>query len=173
MIRIAPTAHVSHLADIEDSTRGSEIVIEDGAFIDAFVKLKAAGGTGHVRIGRNCSINSGVVMYIGNGIRIGADVAIGANTTLAPTNHEFRSRERPIREQRFLASRGGIVIEDDVWIGANCVLLDGTVLRKGCVLGAGSLVRHELPAYSVNYGQPAKTVGFRGEGRFALPEAAE
>ena len=173
MIRIAPTAHVSHLADIEDSSRGSQIVIEAGAFIDAFVKLKAAGGTGHVHIGRNCSINSGVVMYIGNGIAIGDDVAIGANTTLAPTNHEFRSRDLPIREQRFLASRGGIIVEDDVWIGANCVLLDGTILRKGCVLGAGALVRHELPAYSVNYGQPAKTVGYRGEGRFALPTAAE
>jgi virginiamycin A acetyltransferase len=173
MIRVAPGAHISHLADIEDSSRGSEIVIEDGAYIDAFVKLKAAGGTGHVRIGRNCSINSGVVMYIGNGIKIGADVAIGANTTFAPTNHEFRSRDLPIREQRFLASRGGIVIEDDVWIGANCVLLDGTILRKGCVLGAGSLVRSELPAYSINYGQPAKTVGYRGEGRFALPVAAE
>ena len=37
--------------------------------------------------------------------------------------------------------RGGIVIEDDVWIGANCVLLDGAVLRRGCVVGAGSLVR--------------------------------
>jgi acetyltransferase-like isoleucine patch superfamily enzyme len=171
MIRVAPTAHISHLADIEDSKRGSKIVIEEGAFIDAFVKLKAAGGNGDVRIGRNCSINSGVVIYIGNGVTIGADVAIGANTTLAPTNHEFRSRDLPIREQRFLASRGGIVIEDDVWIGANCVLLDGTVLRKGCVLGAGSLVNHELPAYSINYGQPAKTVGFRGEGRFALPAA--
>ena len=53
------------------------------------------------------------------------------------------------------------------------MLLDGTILRKGCVLGAGSLVRHELPAYSVNVGQPAKTIGYRGEGRFALPTAAE
>jgi acetyltransferase-like isoleucine patch superfamily enzyme len=53
------------------------------------------------------------------------------------------------------------------------VLLDGAILRRGAVLGAGSLVRHELPAYSVNYGQPAKTVGFRGEGRFGLPGAAE
>lgn len=173
MLVISPHAKVSPLADIEDSVRGSRIEICDGAVIDSFVKIKAAGGEGDVRIGRNCSINSGVVIYIGNGVTIGDDVAIGANTTIAPTNHEFRDPGTPINRQRFLASRGGIVIEDDVWIAANCVLLDGAILRKGAVLGAGSLVRHEVPAYSVNVGSPAQTVGFRGEGRFALPQAAE
>jgi acetyltransferase-like isoleucine patch superfamily enzyme len=161
MLIIAPTARISPLADLEDSVKGSEIRIEDGVVIDSFVKLKPAGGTGNVRIGRNCSINSGVVIYIGNGVMIGDDVAIGANTTLAPTNHAYMDRSNPIREQRFLPSRGGIVIEDDVWIGANCVLLDGAILRKGCVVGAGSLVRHELPAYSVNHGTPARTVSYR------------
>ncbi len=173
MLVISEKASISPLADIEDSVRGSKIVIEDGAVIDSFVKIKPAGGTGDVRIGRNCSINSGVVIYIGNGIAIGDDVAIGANSTLAPTNHEFRSRDLPIREQRFLASRGGIVIEDDVWIGANVVVLDGAILRRGCVVGAASLVRGELPPYSINYGSPATTVGFRGEGRFQVPEAVE
>ena len=48
-------------------------------------------------------------------------------------------RHRLIREQGFQPGRGGIVIEDDVWIGANCVLLDCAVLRR--VVGAGSLVR--------------------------------
>lgn len=161
MLIIAPTAKISPLADLEDSVKGSEIRIEDGVVIDSFVKLKPAGGTGNVRIGRNCTINSGCVIYIGNGVTIGSDVAIGANTTLAPTNHAYMDRNKLIREQRFLPSRGGILIEDDVWIGANCVLLDGAILRKGCVVGAGSLVRGELPPYSVNHGTPAKTVGYR------------
>ena len=58
-------------------------------------------------------------------------------------------------------SRGGIVIEDDVWIGANCVLLDGAVLRRGCVIGAGSLVRGEVPAYAVHAGHPLVHLGQR------------
>ena len=58
MLIISPTARISPLADLEDSVRGSEIRIEDGAVIDSFVKLKPAGGNGNVRIGRNCSINS-------------------------------------------------------------------------------------------------------------------
>jgi len=173
MLIVSPKAKISPHADIEDSVRGSKIIIKGGAVIDSFVKVKPAGGEGDLEIGRNCSINSGVVIYIGNGVRIGDDVAIGANTTIAPTNHEFRDPNRPMNQQRFLQSRGGIIIEDDVWIAANCVLLDGTILRRGSVLAAGSLVRHEVPAYSINIGSPAKTVGFRGEGKFALPSAAE
>ena len=71
MIVIAQSARVSERADIEDSVRGSTIAIEDGVMIDAFVKIKPVGGSGNVRIGRNSQINSGCVIYSGNGIDIG------------------------------------------------------------------------------------------------------
>lgn len=161
MLIISDTARVSKMADIEDSTRGSKIVIDEGVSIDSFVKIKPAGGAGDVHIGAHTVINSGTVIYTGNGVEIGAHVAIAANCTLAPTNHEVRARDQLIMEQRFMPSRGGIVIEDDVWIGANAVLLDGAVLRKGCVVGAGAVVRGELPAYSINVGVPARTIGYR------------
>ncbi|MDR3506468.1 MAG: acyltransferase [Caulobacteraceae bacterium] len=161
MLIADPEARISPLADIEPSTRGSRIVVAAGAVIDAFVKVKPAGGSGDVTIGPGSVINSGCVLYTGNGISIGADVLIAANCTLAPTNHEFRDPTRPIRAQGFMPSRGGIVIEDDVWIGANCVLLDGAVIRKGAVVAAGSVVRDERPAFSISAGAPAKTVGWR------------
>lgn len=163
MLIIADTARISPLADIEDSVRGSRIVVEDGAVIDSFVKIKPAGGSGDVRIGRNSVINSGCVLYTGNGIDIGCHVAVAANCTFAPVNHRIDARDRLIMEQGFMPSRGGIVVEDDVWIGANAVLLDGAVLRRGCVVGAGAVVRGELPAYSINVGAPARTIGWRGE----------
>lgn len=161
MLIVSPSARVSPLADIEDSTRGTRIVIEDGAMIDAFVKIKPAGGSGDVIVGPGTYINSGCVLYTGHGIRIGAGVLIAANCTLAPTNHEVRDRNRPIRDQGFSPSRGGIVIEDDVWIGANSVILDGAILRRGAVVGAGSVVRDELPEYSINVGVPARTIAWR------------
>ena len=161
LIAIHPTAQVSALADLEPSQRGTRIVIGADCRIDSFVKIKPAGGNGDVLIGERCYLNSGCVLYSGNGIRIGNDVLIAANCTLAPVNHAFRERDRLIREQGFGPSRGGIVIEDDVWIGANCVLLDGAVLRRGCVVGAGSLVRGELPAYSICRGTPAVPVDER------------
>jgi virginiamycin A acetyltransferase len=161
MLVIADTAQISKLADIEDSVRGTRTIIEDGVRIDAFVKIKAVGGTGDVRIGRNSYINSGVVIYSGNGVTIGADVLIAANCTFAAVNHAYREKGRKIVEQRFAPSRGGIVIEDDVWVGANTVLLDGAILRKGCVVGANSLVNAELEPYSINVGSPAQCVGYR------------
>jgi virginiamycin A acetyltransferase len=162
MIVIHPTAKVSPLADIEDSVRGTRIEIGEHTVIDSFVKFKPAGGLGDVFIGAWCVINSGCVVYTGNGIAVGNHVAIAANCTFAPVNHEYRDGARLIREQGFMPSKGGIVIEDDVWIGANCVLLDGCVLRRGCVIGAGAIVRGEIEAYSVNAGQPMRRIGFRG-----------
>ncbi len=94
MITIADTAVVSKLADIEDSIRGTRIIIEDGVRIDAFVKIKPVGGVGDVRIGENSYINSGCVIYSGNGVTIGAHVLIAANCTIAAVNDAFRQRGR-------------------------------------------------------------------------------
>lgn len=161
MILIDPTASVSPLADIEDSTRGTRIVIGPKAVVDSFVKIKPAGGSGDVEIGPECVINSGCVLYTGNGIRMGARVAVAANCTFAPANHEYRRRDLPIRVQGFRPSKGGIVIEDDVWIGANCVLLDGAILREGCVIAAGTIVRGEVAAFSIQGGNPMTVLGWR------------
>jgi len=160
-IDIHPDARVSPLADIEDSVRGTRIVIGAHSVVDSFVKIKPAGGTGDVEIGRHVTLNSGCVIYTGNGLKIGDNVAIAANCVFAPVNHEFRDRGRLIIEQRFAPSRGGIVIEDDVWIGAACVFLDGAIVRRGAVIGAMSLVRAEVPAYSVNSGNPLRQTGWR------------
>jgi len=161
MLKIAPTARISHLADIEDSTRGTEIVIGEGTVIDSFVKIKPAGGTGSVVIGERCYLNPGVVIYSGNGIRLGNDVLIAANCTLAPVNHEFRDRSRTIYDQRFSPSKGGIEIGDDVWIGANTVVLDGARIGQGAVVAAGTVVRGELEPYGIYVGNPLRLIGHR------------
>ena len=161
MIEIHPSAKVSPLADLEPSRRGSRIVIGAECVIDSFVKIKPTGGLGNVVIGEHCYINSGCVIYSGNGVKIGDNVLIASNCTLAPVNHQFRDCRLLIREQGFGPGKGGILIENDVWIGANCVLLDGSVLREGCVVGAGSVVRGELPAYSICMGTPAVMIDKR------------
>ena len=160
-ILIDPTAKVSPLADIEDSVRGTLITVGAHTVLDSFVKIKPAGGNGNVTIGRNSVINSGCVFYSGNGVRIGDSVAIAANCVFAPVNHEFIKRDLLIREQGFSVSKGGIIVEDDVWIGAGCVLLDGAILRKGCVVGAMSLVRGEVLAYSIQGGNPLRFMRWR------------
>jgi acetyltransferase-like isoleucine patch superfamily enzyme len=159
--QISPTARISALADLEESQRGSKLVIGDGAMVDSFVKIKFAGGSGDIIIGAHSYINSCTVIYSGNGITIGENVLISANCTFAPVNHAYKRRDQKIIDQRFMPSRGGIIIEDDVWIGANTVILDGAIIRRGSVVGAHSLVKSELPAYSIHVGNPLKLLGYR------------
>lgn len=161
MLFISESAKVSPHADIEDSVRGSRITIEAGVVIDSFVKIKPAGGSGDVLIGRNSYINSGTVIYSGNGVRTGENVLIAANCTIAPVNHEYAAWDKRIIEQRFMPSRGGVIIEDDVWIGVSTVILDGAVIRKGCVSGAFSLVKGELEEYGIYVGNPLVKTGER------------
>lgn len=155
---IHPGARVSALAEIESSLRGTRIELHAGVVVDSFVKIKPVGGMGDIEIGENSYINSGCVLYSGNGIRIGRDVLIAANCTLAATNHAFDRLDLPIRLQGFQPSRGGIVIEDNVWIGANSVLLDGAFIETGCVVAAGSVVRDLLQAGRLYGGTPAKPI---------------
>lgn len=161
MITVDPSAKVSSLADIEDSVRGSKITIGKNSVIDSFVKIKPAGGVGDLIVGDRTVINSGCVLYTGNGIAIGNDVAIASNCTFAPVNHEFSRKDTLIRLQGFRPSKGGVKVEDDVWIGAGCVLLDGAVLRKGCVVAAGTIVRGIVEEYSIVAGNPLRIIGRR------------
>ncbi|WP_010588148.1 acyltransferase [Schlesneria paludicola] len=155
------SARISKFADIDESTRGTKIRVGANSVIDSFVRIKCAGGTDDVVIGEHCFINSGTVIYSGNGVRMGDHVLIAANCTLAPVNHACRDRNQLIVEQRFSPSKGGIVIEDDVWIGAGSVVLDGAILRRGAVVGACALVRGELESYGIYAGNPLKKIGER------------
>lgn len=161
-LKIHPDARISSWCDIEASVRGSVCEIRAGAVIDSFVKIKPAGGAGSVIIGENSYLNSGCVLYSGNGIHIGNNVLIAANCTLAATNHAFDTLDIPIRLQGFQLSRGGITIEDDVWIGANSVILDGAYIETGCIVAAGSVVRNRLQAFGVYAGVPTRLLRMRG-----------
>ena len=158
---IDPAAYVSPLALLDDSIRGSTLSIGAGTRIDAFVRIKFAGGLADVSIGDHCEVNSGCVFYSGNGIAIGNAVLIAANVVFAPTNHAIADPERLIRAQGFAPSRGGITIEDDVWIGAGTVLLDGAHVGRGAVIGALSLVRGTVAPYDIVAGSPLRILGSR------------
>jgi len=58
-------------------------------------------------------------------------------------------------------SKGDIIIKNDVWIGANCTILDGLTIGNGAVIGSGSVVVKNVPAYSIVCGNPAKVVKYR------------
>ena len=153
-IQIAESVHVSSLVNIEDSVRGTSIVVVNHSFIDSFVKIKPVDVGGNLIIGDHVFINLGCVQYMGNGIHIGNNVAIATNCTFAPVNHAYKDKLQLIRKQGFLPIKLGIVFEDDVWIGANCELPDGIIPGRVCMLDAGSVVQEELVYYTFYAGQP-------------------
>jgi acetyltransferase-like isoleucine patch superfamily enzyme len=160
---IHPTASVSPDARIHASTRGSRMRIGAHTFIYDFVVLRAVGGSGDLVIGEHCYINPGTTIYSGSGVQLGDYVLIGPGCVIAPANHAYSRRDVPIRHQGFMPSRGGVVIEDDVWLGANCTLLDGTRIGQGAIIAAGAVVHGEVEPYAIYGGVPAKKIGQRGE----------
>jgi acetyltransferase-like isoleucine patch superfamily enzyme len=157
-LEIHPEAVVDESVRFYPSVRGTRIVVGARTHIDAFAVIRAVGGTGDVIIDEDSRIGPHCVLYSGNGISIGKHVLMAPHVSLVPANHAFERRDIPIAQQRFMASRGGVVIDDDVWIGAQSVLLDGTHIERGAIIAAGSVVRGRVPAYEIWGGVPAQRI---------------
>lgn len=150
--------YISPDARIHPSTRGSRIIIGAHTQIYDFVCIRAVGGSGDIRMGEHCYINPSCVLYSGNGITMGDYVLLAPGVMLMPTNHAYPRRDIPIRHQGFRPSKGGITIEDDVWLGANSVVLDGVHIGRGAIIAAGSVLISDVPAYEIWGGTPAKKI---------------
>jgi acetyltransferase-like isoleucine patch superfamily enzyme len=160
---IHSTAYISDTAVIQPSVRGSLFTIGAHTQIYDFVVIKAVGGTGDITIGEHCYINPHCTLFSGNGIRFGDYVLIAPGCVIAPTNHAYSSRREVMRHQGFIPSKGGVVIEDDVWVGANSTILDGVRIGRGAIIAAGSVVMGEVGAFEIWGGVPARLIRSRPE----------
>jgi virginiamycin A acetyltransferase len=160
-LEIDPTASISPDARIHPSTRGTTIRIGAHSQIYDFVVIRAVGGDGNVEIGQHCYINPHCTLYSGSGITLGDYVLVGPHVAIVPANHAFDRRDTVIRHQGFAPSKGGVVIGDDVWIGANATILDGARIGKGAVIAAGAVVDGEVPPYEIWGGVPARKIKAR------------
>jgi acetyltransferase-like isoleucine patch superfamily enzyme len=110
---------------------------------------------GTVDIGENCLINDFCsITADGSDIKIGNGVLVGPGTVMHTVHHCFERIDIPIWKQARIAKP--IVVEDDVWIGANCTVLGGVRIGAHSVIGANSLVNSDIPAFSIAYGVPCK-----------------
>jgi acetyltransferase-like isoleucine patch superfamily enzyme len=109
-----------------------------------------------IKIGRDSLIGEFNVLRGQGGILIGDRVYTSPLVQIAAVNHVFTDPHRPFVEQGITAQ--GIVVEDDVWIGAGAILTDGVRVGRGAVVGAGAVVTRDVPPHTVVAGVPAQVV---------------
>jgi len=109
-----------------------------------------------ISLGQNCFIGEFNVIRGQGGVTIGNNVYTGPMVRVVAVNHVYSDPNTPIREQGITAE--GIVIEDDVWLGAGVTVVDGVTIGRGSVIGAGAVVTSDIPPYSIAVGTPAKAV---------------
>ena len=125
---------------------GKSSVIEDYAIINNAV--------GEITIGNSTRIGMGNTII--GPVMIGNNVILAQNVVLSALNHNFEDVLTTINQQGVKTDQ--IIIENNVWIGANTSILTGVHIGEHVVVGAGSVVTKDIPSFSVVVGNPAKII---------------
>jgi maltose O-acetyltransferase len=112
-----------------------------------------------LNLGFNVFINRGTYITARAEITIGDNVMIGPNVVINSGMHKYKQRDKLIRDQGHKLE--SIIIGNDVWIGANAVIMPGVEIGDGAVIGAGAIVTKSIPEYAIVVGVPAKVISFR------------
>jgi acetyltransferase-like isoleucine patch superfamily enzyme len=118
----------------------------------------------HVCIGENCFFNRNV--YLGaipdddrSQITIGNDCNFGINVVVVAADHPLHDVSKPMRRNNSVG--GNIIIGDDCWIGSNVTITKDVEIGEGSVVGANSVVTHDIPSYAIFAGCPAVEINRR------------
>ena len=147
---IADTAYVA----AETRIFTSRLVLGEQSWIAGHALVR-----GDVEFGAHCTVNP--YACISGKVRCGDGVRIASLVSIVGFNHGFDDPERPIHTQAHETL--GTTISDDVWIGANAVVVDGVTIGRGAVIAAGAVVTSDVPEMAIMAGVPAKMVRRRGE----------
>ena len=137
--------------------RGAKtIILGEHVKFDCGCSLDAREGS--ITIGDRTGFNQKVNINatVSGSLTIGEDCLIGPNVIIRTANHNFNNPAIPINQQGH--SGKDITIGNNVWIGANAVILPGTDLGDGCVVAAGAVVNKTFPNNTIIGGVPAKSI---------------
>jgi acetyltransferase-like isoleucine patch superfamily enzyme len=131
---------------------GSSLKLGDHCFVAANSYV-----TDDVRLGHHCTLNPFVTLR--GKIRGGDGIRIGAYTCMVGFNHGFADVDVPIFRQPHTSK--GIVLGDDIWVGAHVTVLDGVKVGSHSILAAGAVVTKDVPDYAIVGGNPARVIRMR------------
>lgn len=138
--------------------------VGDGLYLVDGAVLRACG-KGRLTIGNRFGANGNAQVIADNGgeIVIGNDVMIGPNVVIRASNHGTARTDVPMWDQGHVAER--IAIGDDVWVGANAVIVAGVTIGSHAVVAAGAVVTRDVPDYALVAGVPARVIADRRDAR--------
>jgi acetyltransferase-like isoleucine patch superfamily enzyme len=161
-IRIGDRCVIDDLVVLDakgESNRG--IIIGNDVILARNTVLSCKGGDIEIDDFSNISLNCMVVSE--KSVKIGKNNLWAAYCyIIGGGRHDFERTDLPIMQQG--SQVDGIVMEDDIWLGADVKILDGCRIGKGVIIGAGSLVNKDIPAYKIAAGSPAKIIKDRSNG---------
>jgi acetyltransferase-like isoleucine patch superfamily enzyme len=132
------------------ATDGGTLSIGKGASIGQNAIIEAKGG--NILIGENVFVGAGCIIICKEHIRIGSNCQIAEYVVIRDQDHS--SSSRPIKDAGFKIAP--IEIGEDVWIGAKATIVKGSTIGDGSIIGAHSLVRTDIPSFSLATGIPAE-----------------
>jgi galactoside O-acetyltransferase len=137
------------------------IVLGDNVILSNGVMLSCKNGT--ITIGGDTGLNAQTIVQSTNDcpVSIGKDCILGQRClVIAGGSYNMDQLDIPIRRQG-IRNDGGLVLEDNVWLGGNVTVLGGVTMGSGSVAAAGAVLTKSVPVNSVNMGVPARTVRTR------------
>ena len=106
-------------------------------------------------IGDNCAF-SGVSIGAAEKIQIGKNVLVGANSVIS--DFDWHALDPQNRDNMDLTKKKEVIICDNVWIGASCLIFKGVTIGENTVVGGGSVVTKSLPANTICAGNPCTVI---------------
>lgn len=139
---------------------GSHVIMGSDSRLTAWDRYNAQHFTPEIVIGDNCNIGQFAHITAINRIQIGNNVLMGTKVLITDNSHGTFTRAEldTAPFDRPLYSKGAVVIDDNVWIGEKSSILPGVHIGMGAIVAANSVVTHDVPAYSVVAGVPAKVI---------------
>lgn len=167
---VISSSSISQNASIGKNCSIASSKITDNAKIGHHCKLYHASLLGDVSIDNHTAIWGPNINIIAShaAVNIGKYCSIGPNTFIISHNHDYSRISTSYQALKFVDQLTNesvhvklVTIEHDVWIGNGSVILPGSKVGIGAILGAGSVVRGNIPPYSIVCGNPARIIKYR------------
>lgn len=152
----APGVRIDRSVNVRSPDR---LVLGARSVVDAGVLLHCggmdwSGGEGGIRLGEDVYIGPNCTLFGAGGIEIGDAVQVSPGVVITSHQHTFADNDSEIRSQPIAFAP--VVIERDVWIGANATILPGVRMGAGSIAGAGAVVTRDVAPRAIVLGVPAR-----------------